>query len=171
VYAAREGFTVYGVDGSPTAIQAAVARLDSECPGWSGTLEVADIEDLPFPEVFFDGVLDNEAVSTNPYENAAAIYHEMWRMAKSGGKLYSKTFAQGCFGEGTGKKAGHHAWFPSEGPLAGITGDRFTRFTSYEEIPVLLKDWKNIQINLITYTVGRIEEKRTIKEWVITAEK
>jgi SAM-dependent methyltransferase len=170
-YAAREGFAVYGVDGSPTAIQAAAARLDGECPGWSGALKVADIEHLPFPEMFFDGVLDSEAVFANPYENAAAIYHEMWRVTKPRGKLYSKTFAQGCFGEGTGKKAGHHAWFPSKGPLAGIEGDRFTRFTSYEEIPVLLRDWRNIQIGLITYSVGRIEDEQTVKEWVITAEK
>jgi len=169
-FAAREGFAGYGIDGSATAITLAKARLDGECPGWRGELLVGDMERLPYDDDFFDGVIDHEAVYANPYENAVAIYHEMWRVTKPGGKLFSKTFATGCVGEGTGKKAGHNAWYPTEGPLKG-DGDRYTRFTAYEEIHRLCKDWKNISVNLVTYTTDGVEKGNTVKEWVVTAEK
>src|SRR5438105_645758 len=37
-YMAREGFSVFGIDGAPTALELARLRLDREVPGWSGEL-------------------------------------------------------------------------------------------------------------------------------------
>ena len=46
-FMAREGFTVYGIDGSQTAIDQARARLDAECPGWKGQLWCGDMGKIP----------------------------------------------------------------------------------------------------------------------------
>src|SRR5262249_34275510 len=53
-YAAREGFSVFGIDGSETAIRQARERLDAECPGWKGELRVGDFRTLPFADNSFD---------------------------------------------------------------------------------------------------------------------
>jgi len=45
-FMAREGFSVYGIDGSKHAIHLAKLRLDSECPGWVGQLVVGDMVQL-----------------------------------------------------------------------------------------------------------------------------
>lgn len=51
-YVAREGFSVYGIDGSKTAVEKANARLNSEIPGWSGELLIGDIISLPYNDAF-----------------------------------------------------------------------------------------------------------------------
>lgn len=97
-FVAREGFSVYGVDGSETAISRAVSRLDKEVDSWNGQLWVGDIVDLPFPDESFDAVIDCEAICCNSFEDSKRIYTEMSRVLKPNGKLFSKTFAEGTKG-------------------------------------------------------------------------
>lgn len=165
-YAAREGFSVYGIDGSTIAINRAIDRLDCECPGWSGRLMVGDILQLPFPDHFFDAVIDNEAVYCNSFSHSQDIYNEMARVTKKGGKLFSRTFATGSWGDQTGEKVGHNAYVVNEGPLAG---KGFSRFTDYKEIPELIQRFEISEIQLITRKYISID--REVKEWVITGEK
>ncbi len=167
-YLAREGFAVYGIDGSSTAIGQATDRLDRECPGWQGSLHIGDMGCLPFPDNNFDAVVDCEAVATNSHDDARTIYHEMYRVCRPGGKMLSITFAEGCYGEKTGREAGHHAWYPDEGPLGG---HGFTRFTTYEEIPDLLGPWTIIEINQRSHSRGGLKEGHVITEWLIEAAK
>ena len=169
-FTAREGFGTYGVDGSSTAIKAAEARLNSECPGWKGQLLTGDIERLPFDDEMFDGVFDNEAIYANSFESSVNIYKEMLRVTKKGGKLFTKTFAEGSYGENSGPKAGHNAWYPEVEPFY-CGGDCYSRFTSYKEIPDMLPGWTIQSVDMTTYTYGGYEDNRVIKEWVIIAEK
>jgi len=161
-YLAREGFEVYGVDGSATAMQLAQSRLDEECPGWQGRLITGDVTALPFADEVFDAVVDNECLYCNSYDVAVDIYSEMSRVTKPGGKLFSRTFARGSWGDGTGTPAGHNAWFCSEG---GLAGKGLARFTSLEEIEKLATGWKVENIELITHTRGGMAHE--IKEWII----
>ena len=165
-FLAREGFSVYGVDGSETAIRLAKQRLDKECSGWSGKLFVGDIISLPFENDFFDGAIDNEAITHNSYRDSKNIFHDIFRVIRPGGKLFSRTFATGCQGDQTGKKVGHNAWIVSESPMA--LGE-YIRFTEYEEIADLMKDFDIMEVELLTRTTeGR---KHEIMEWLIQAEK
>ncbi|WP_411502685.1 class I SAM-dependent methyltransferase [Brevibacillus centrosporus] len=165
-YAAREGFTVYGVDGSATAINRASNRLERECPGWSGELVVGDILQLPFPDDFFDAVIDSEAVYCNSFRHSQEIYNEMARVTKKGGKLFSRTFATGSWGDQTGEKVEHNSYLVNEGPLAG---KGVSRFTDYKEIHELIQRFEISEIQLITRKYMAID--REVKEWVITGEK
>lgn len=164
-YLIREGFTVYGIDGSRTAIARAQARLDKEFPGWNGQLVVGDIMKLPFDSGFFDAVIDNAAICCNSYTNSQIIYNELARVAKNGGKLYSRTLAQGCWGDETGQKVGHNAWLVAEGPLLN---KGYSRFTDDKEISQLIAGFKIKEVELLVRTVNNRQNQ--IKEWIIIGE-
>ena len=165
-FMAREGFTVYGVDGSETAIRQTKQRLDNECPGWKGELVVGDIQRLPFKDGFFDAVIDNNAVCCNSYETSKAIYSETARVVKKDGKLFSRMMATGCWGDGTGQNVGHRAWIVSEGPL---TGTGYVRFTDLSEVSDLVRGFNILNVESLVVTSGNREN--TFKEWIIFGER
>ena len=154
-FMAKEGFTTYGIDGSPTAIRQARERLDLESPGWKGDLVVGDIKGLPFEDNFFDAVIDNEAVSCNSLEDAKAIYRELARVTKSKGKMYSRTFASGSWGDNVFSER--------------LKERGYIRFTSFEEMQELVKGFNLIHFEILKRTVEN--RKHEVKEWIITAEK
>ena len=87
-------------------------------------------------------------------------------MTGKGGKLFSQTFATGCWGDKTGGKAGHNAWIVSEGPLFN---KGYARFTEYEEIDELTVGFSTNEVELLTRTMGG--GKHEVKEWVVIGEK
>lgn len=165
-FMAREGFSIYGVDGSNTAVDLSRARLNEEVPDWKGSLQQGDIVSLPFPDNYFDAVLDIEACYANNFDDAKRIYTEMVRVLKPGGKFYSRCFAKGSSGDETGSEVGYNAYIASEGPAVG-TG--LARFTSRADIDALLPSSLKI-IELDTIERGALIKNHII-EWCITAEK
>lgn len=170
-YLAREGFATFGTEGSPSAAQLARQRLDAECPGWNGwprdgRIEVGDIVALPWPDESFDATLDCEAVYCNSFENSQRIYREMHRVTKPGGRLFVRTFANGSWGDGIGRKVGQGAYVADAGPL---DGKGYSRFTTAEELPALLGSWHLLEVNLITRSLDN--RGHEIREWIIEAEK
>lgn len=165
-FLAREGFETFGIDGSQTAITRAKNRLNTECPNWRGELTVGDFSILPYPNDYFDAVVDIEAVYCNSYATSKQIYGEMARVVRGGGKLYSRTFAPNTWGMGTGEKVGHNAWIVSEGPLLG---KGYSRFTEYEEIKNLMDKFEIESIEMMTRSIDNIRHE--IKEWLIVGSK
>lgn len=165
-YVAREGFSFVGIDGSGTAIDKATSRLDAECPGWRGRgeLKVGDIVKLPYECDSFDAVIDNEALYCNGFEAACTIYSEILRVLKPGGLLYSRTFASGSWGDGTGECIGRSSWLCSDGPLAG---KGLSRFTAEDEIPILLNGFEMCSLEVLSWTMD--SQQQRISEWLITA--
>jgi SAM-dependent methyltransferase len=165
-FSAREGFTTYGIDGSQVAVSLAKNRLDIEVPGWSGEVVVGDISSLPYPANTFDAVIDNEAIYANSWDSSKLIYAEAYRVLRLNGWLYSKTFASGCIGDGTGQSSGYNGWYADRGPLAG---KGLSRFTLIDDVPQLLERFKITNLEQVTRTA----ENRTqmIKEWIIIAQK
>lgn len=163
-YLAREGFSFAGVDGSPHAIRRAGLRLDEEVPGWRdrGSLHTGDVADLPFPAASFDAVVDNECIYCNDFESSVRIYSEAARVTKPGGKLFSRTFATGCWGDGTGERAGRNYWRCNDGPLAG---KGLSRFTSPEDVPALLQGFTVDSVELVYRTEGA--RSRVVSELII----
>lgn len=163
-FLAREGFHVAGVDGSQTAITKAMRRLDAECPGWRtrGELKVGDIARLPYADAVFDAVIDNEALSCNGFAEARGMYAEIARVLKPQGRLYSRTFAAGSWGDGTGESLGGGAWICAEGPLEG---KGVARFTAEADIPELTAPFELDSIELLTWSSDN--RRHTVKEWLI----
>jgi SAM-dependent methyltransferase len=129
-------------------------------------LKVGDITLLDFENGVFDAVIDNEAICCNSFNDSVKIYAELARVCKPGGKLFSRAFAKGCWGDGTGQPVGHNAWIVAEGPLLN---KGFNRFTELSEIPELIKGFEIKETELLTRTMeGR---KHEVKEWLIVGEK
>lgn len=162
-FLAREGFNVYAIEGSETAVKQAKNRLNNEVPGWAGEITVGDFSSLPYESDSFDAVIDIEAVTHNPFIESKKIYKEVHRVLKAGGKLYSRTFAKGTIGDDSGELISKDCYLPDEGPMAGKGP---TRFTHEDDIKVLLSPFSNVSYGAIS----REEEGVLItKEWCITA--
>lgn len=165
-YVSREGFSVYGIDGSKTAVKKALARLNSENPGWSGELIIGDIISLPYNDDFFDAVIDNEAIATNSFDNAVEMYSEIYRVLKPNGKVYSRSFSEGSWGDGTGEHAGYNAWIPNVGPL---NNKGLSRFATKKDIVELLGKFEIIELERLERTYNNLNEK--VIEWIVISEK
>jgi SAM-dependent methyltransferase len=151
-FMAREGFCVHGVERSETAVRLARERLDRECPEWraaGGQVELGDMARLPYPDAFFDAVLDVVAVCYGTFDEARQAYSELARVTKPGGRLFSRTFARGCWGEATGAQAGRDMWLCAEGPLAGLGA---TRFTGEADVARLFEAWEVERIERASLT-------------------
>lgn len=167
-FMAREGFCVHGIDGSDTAVGLARERLERECPAWSATgglVQVGDALRLPYPDNYFDGILDVVAVCYCGFEDAQQVYREMARVVKPGGRLFSRMFARGCWGDGTGEAAGRDMWWCSEGPLEGFGA---TRFAAEEDVPVLLQGWTVAGVERGSFTMqgGQREIRHLLVEGI-----
>ena len=170
-FLAREGFSANGIEGSTGAEAIARERLDKECLGWSvaprnGELLVGDMMKLHWPDATFDALIDSEAVYCNDFEESCRIYREMHRVTKPGGKLFVRTFATGCWGDGIGTAVGIRRYIADAGPMAGKGP---SRFTAEDELAELLGPWKINEVNLITRSLDA--QRHVIREWVVEAEK
>lgn len=167
-FMAREGFCVHGLDGSDTAVGLARERLDREYPAWAaagGRVQVGDATQLPYPDDFFDGILDVVAVCYCGFEEAQQAYREMARVVKPGGRLFSRMFARGCWGDGTGAAAGRDMWRCSEGPLQGFGA---TRFAAEDDVHALLQGWTVAGVERSSHTMegGQREIRHLLVEGV-----
>lgn len=157
-YLAREGLSFCGVDCSSIAIEQAIQRLDREFSDWRqrGELIVGDINNLPYQNETFDAVIDNECVSCCDFTTSTSIYNEAWRVTKYNGKLYSRTFASGSWGDGSGEQVGFNRWICTEGPLAGKGA---CRFTSMEDIENLIPHFHIDSIEQVCRTENNMKNK------------
>jgi SAM-dependent methyltransferase len=133
-YLAREGFSVYGIDGSRTAIEIAKNRLINE--GLTANLQIGDILNLSYPDTYFDCVIDIECLYANTESDTTRIIKEIHRVLKPGGKFYSKTFMEGTVKPEEGVLLnGEERTYQSIhiGPLSANVG--IQRLTSDKDIP------------------------------------
>ena len=166
-FIAREGFAAFGAEGSTTAAELSRQRLTAECPGWDdaprhGQIVTADITRLPWPNDFFDAVIDSEAVSCNDFDDSCRIYGETHRVTRPGGKLFVRTFATGTWGDGIGQQVGPRRFVADQGPLAGKGA---CRFTAIEELGTLVAPWRITATDLITRSVD--SQREHIREWIV----
>jgi SAM-dependent methyltransferase len=84
-FAAREGYRVTALDGSPAGLGYLGRRLAED--GLRAELCAADASAMPFAAGRFDVVLDRAAIECNPLATARAIAAEVIRVLKPGGRL------------------------------------------------------------------------------------
>lgn len=93
-WASRRGIVVTGIDGSKSALRSAVGRL-------KGSHHHLDLVEMPltlkYPKCHFDVALDIECLYCLPLEEARAMYNEIHRVLRKGGKLMVKAFAEGSW--------------------------------------------------------------------------
>ena len=167
-FLAREGFDVFGLDGSQTAILKTREKLDRE--QLSAELKVGDVVDLCYNDNFFDVVLDVECMYANSLDDTKKIVSEVLRVLKPSGRFYSRTFMDWMSGVESGTVVeSHRNTFLNmpEGPLRDDYG--IIRLTSESEIPILYAGFNQIDVDFQKRSIGN--QKHFLGEWMITCVK
>jgi SAM-dependent methyltransferase len=162
----REGYAAAGIDGSPTAIQQAIARLKAEnlTPA---DLKVGNFSSLPWPDASFDAVVDVAALYANTMSTIRATVAEINRVLKPGGLFFGKMFAERTTGSDTGVPIEPGTVSkPTSGPCAG---NEVAHFFARDELPILFADFGELLVDQIHRTDGNGEMH--IFEWLVSARK
>ena len=87
VYLAKNGFTVFGLDSSPEAIQATQKWLSEE--GLTADLKLGNMtKGLPYQDAFFDAVVSVQVINHGDSATVQRIAEEITRILKPGGLLF-----------------------------------------------------------------------------------
>ena len=149
-YLSREGFDVYAFDGSKSAIDKAAQRLERE--HLKAHLQVADALNLDYPDNFFDAVVDNVCIYSNLLKNIQAMYQNVYRMLKPGGKLFTTCFGKKTDGYGSGELLEKDTFVNITKGVLSRRG--ITHFFDKEELEKILRasGFQNIQVDFELYT-------------------
>ncbi len=168
-FLAREGFKVYGIDGSPAACEKAISKLKNDnLDSQIGKMLVGDYFDKlnDFEDNSLDAIIDIESLYCNDFEKSKAIIKTAFKKLKPKGRFFSITFAEGSWGM-EGEKIGHNAFLPKEGPMSN---KGLSRFTSKSDIDKLYKLDCSTVINIERQEL-HLANSKIIKEWLIEVEK
>lgn len=164
-YMAREGFSVSGIDGSPTAIQAAQQRLADE--GIAADLRVGDFAQLPWPDSTFDGVIESASLYANPWSAIQCALGEVRRVLKPAAPFLSSFFTDKTWGYGQGDMVELDGFADvGEGPLSGAG---FCLFLRRDRLPELFKGFADVNVERLSRTLDG--ERHLIEQFVITCRK
>ena len=103
-FAAREGFSVTGVDGSASAINVAQQRFKKD--GLVGDLRVADFTRLPFDDNEFDLVIDRGSLVCCGFEAAKQAISEISRVIKQRGRFFFNPYSDRHSSNAAGRQGG-----------------------------------------------------------------
>jgi 2-polyprenyl-3-methyl-5-hydroxy-6-metoxy-1,4-benzoquinol methylase len=142
-YLAKEGFDVYGVDGSPSAIKQASDYLRRE--NHTATLTVMDFVQLDFDDHCFDAVYDLGAIQHNRIEDIQKIYREILRVLKPQGLFFSN-----CINNATsGQEEADEIEQGSFRNLNSLNDNVLVHLFSEDELRTLLNPFDNVVIDSI----------------------
>lgn len=166
-YLAREGFSVDGIDGSKTAIYRATKRFAEE--GLKAEFVVGDLIKLPYPDEFFDAVIDVAAIECNTIENVKAIFAQINRVLRPGGEFFSMAIKTGSYGYGEGDEIERNTF--TNVKIGPFKGKGIIHFFTEREIRHLLSlnQFKNVEIEWSARTVNN--QKNKIIHWIVMAQK
>ncbi len=167
-FAAREGFSVAGVEGSKSAVEFANKRFMKD--GLKGDLRVGNFTDLSFEDESFDLVIDREALCCVGETAQQKAVREVHRVLKKGGKFHYNGYAD--------SHSSYRAGTP--GPdrvIQNITGGNLVgvgpiHFISRKDIDQFFaKGWKLHKVQRLELTEMLTPSGGIHAEWFVVAEK
>ena len=166
-FAAREGFSIAGIDGSQTAIEYAKNRFSKE--NLSGDLRVGNMTSLPYNDNDFDLILDRGAFTLLPDVAASKCIDEVHRTLKYNGYFYCSPFSDR-----------DSSFYRNPDPdglvrdikVGTILGGSQYRFYSLQQIRELFRDkWKFESIKHMEETEMITHHRVTRSEWRVIVKK
>jgi SAM-dependent methyltransferase len=167
-FAAAEGFTVSGVDGSTHAIARAKKRFEQE--GLEGDLRVGDFTALPFEDSCFDLVIDRAALTCCGAGALSIALGEIWRVLKPEGRFLFNPYSDTHTGYRTGQAGPDNVIerIP-DGDLAGVGQ---IHFVSRSEVDMLFRHgWRLLSVKRMELTEMLGRESPLHGEWRVIAAK
>jgi SAM-dependent methyltransferase len=167
-FAAREGFSVAGVEGSKSAVEFANKRFLED--GLQGDLRVGDFTNLSFEDEYFDLVIDRGALCCVGETAQKKAIQEVHRVLKKGGKFHYNGYAD--------SHSSYRAGIP--GPdrvIQNITGGNLVgvgqiHFISRKDIDLFFaKGWELLNVQRLELTDMLTARGNIHAEWFVVAEK
>lgn len=166
-FLALEGFNVFGIDGSASAIDAAKKRLSES--GLSGDLRVGDFTNLPFDNASFDLVFDRGALTCCGTKFMKRAIHEAHRVLKPGGAFFFNPIADSDTSYRSGKQIADDLTIDiKEGDYNGVGQ---IRFVSRREIDDFMPEgmWNKKRIERVEITDMLNSYSKVVASWRIEA--
>lgn len=166
-FLAREGFDVYGIDGSPTALQQARDLLERE--GLEATLALGDIINLrkQYTADRFDAVIDVACLQHNDIKSIMTVLESVRDILRPSGKVFSMLVDAESYGYGTGQQIEPGTFAEvTEGPNAGAG---LIHFFSLEEVRTLFSTFADVRIERSTRSMDNM--KHWYGHWIVEAVK
>lgn len=168
-YLAREGFEVYGLDGSKTAIEKTRFRLNADPETLRAMLFARDASALwnVCGRESVDAVIDVCCLQHNRIADIHAILQGVYAVLKPGGRVFSMMVATGSWGEGSGTQVepGTYTDIP-KGPAAGLG---ITRFVTLPEVCLLFSAFQDLSVETSSRTMDGL--RQNWRMWVIEGRK
>ena len=147
-YLAREGLSVFGVDGSKTGIRKTTQRLKNE--NLKGVFKVMDYTKLNFPDNSFDCIIDICSIQHNSLDNVPLILNQVNKVLKPQGIFFSMLVSDGTF-------------------LEPYQNKGYIHFYKLQEIKKLFKTFNIISIEKSERTENNRKDK--IIHWIVVCNK
>lgn len=141
-FLAQEGFDYYGIDGASKAIEIAHEQLRSGGFGVDNVV-VGTFDALPWPDDFFDGIIDRGALVCNRRADLKALLGEVKRVLKPGGQFMSSIIHEESSIRQTGEDLGDGDYANFQGRLEGAG---VLHFTNADDARDLFGDFKIVDI-------------------------
>ncbi len=164
-FIAREGFAFSGIDGSQSAIDKARRRfLDN---GLEGDFVCGPINTLPWGDETFECVVDVACLQHNSEADTGEIIREVYRVMKTGGRHFSLTSKDTCWGDGTGLRVDETSYREvTEGPFSGMG---IVRFATRESLIRLYEGCRELNLEYSIRSAGSCRYE--IANWIVTCMK
>lgn len=164
-FMAREGLQISGIDGSTSAIKSAQERLRSE--KLKADLRVGDYTTLPWPDEYFDGVIDNVSFYANLLADWQRAVDEVYRVLKPGGLFFSSSFTTKTWGFNTGLEVEPGTF--REIPAGPLRERGLCHFVDEAQLRDILRRFSRVEIERECRTLANQSKK--VELWVVSASK
>jgi ubiquinone/menaquinone biosynthesis C-methylase UbiE len=142
MYVANQGFEAHGVERSKTGLNVTKKRLTKRNL-WAHVLK-GDMNLLPYIDSCFDAVMCLFTIYHQKLEGIRTTISEVHRVLRKNGVLVANFQSKRSHMYGKGVKVGKDTFVRQNGPEKGV----IHYFTDKEEIASLLKDFKNVDVEL-----------------------
>lgn len=153
IYLAKEGFNSYGIEIANFGID--LIRIWLKQEGLNADLRKVDGVVLPFPDRYFDAVIDCASIQHNKLEEIRKIILEIYRVLKKGGKVFSYCKCKEDSLYGKGREIEEDTFYyeiETETPT-------IIYFFTKEKIQLLWAKFENIEIEYTERTIKNMTEK------------
>lgn len=160
----EEGFTVHGIDFAPKAIERLRVRLAESASNALQNFVVGDFKNLPWPDNFFDVIVDCMAIYANDTATIEKVFQEIRRVLKKNGRFVSRSWGIETMMISAGERLDEKTIVSAtSGPCAGFG---VAHFFDQQEISRLFSDFDIDVLKKIT-KADKITNQNTT-EWTVS---
>jgi ubiquinone/menaquinone biosynthesis C-methylase UbiE len=165
IFLAQEGLRTYGIEASPSAVALCKQKLKEL--KLKADVRTGDFIRLPYPDNYFDAVIDCASIQHNRIESVKKILKEVRRTLKSGGELFSMVRTSHDYAYAKARKVAPGTF--TDYKKYDLNGVGLIHFFSPLEIRQLFKIFREYSYEYTERTFDN--RKKRVTHWAIRAKK